>query len=118
MLRKLLIVLLTSLGLVVGLSACSSEPVADSASYTIIDVRTPAEYAAGHLEGAINIDVESGQFAEQVATLDKAEDYAVYCRSGRRSAIAADQMSHLGFTQVTDLGSVEAAASATGLPVQ
>jgi rhodanese-related sulfurtransferase len=83
----------------------------------IIDVRTPEEYAQGHLEGAINLDVESGDFEAGLADLDPAAAYSVYCRSGRRSAIAADVMAENGFTEVTDLGSLESAAATTGLPV-
>ena len=83
----------------------------------IIDVRTPAEFAEGHLEGAVNHNVEDGTLAAALAGLDPAGEYVVYCRSGRRSAIAVAQMADAGFANVTDLGSVEEAASATGLAV-
>ena len=95
--------------------AASTEPAA--AEVIIIDVRTPEEFAQGHLEGAINLDVEGGEFEAGLADLDPAAEYSVYCRSGRRSAIAADVMAQNGFTEVTDLGSLESAATATGLPV-
>jgi rhodanese-related sulfurtransferase len=83
----------------------------------IIDVRTPEEFAQGHLDGAINLDVESGAFETGLADLDPSAAYAVYCRSGRRSAMAADVMAENGFTDVADLGSIEAAATATDLPI-
>jgi rhodanese-related sulfurtransferase len=83
----------------------------------IIDVRTPEEFAQGHLDGAVNLDVESGEFEAGLADLDPSASYAVYCRSGRRSALAADVMAQNGFDDVADLGSLDAAASATGLPV-
>jgi phage shock protein E len=70
---------------------------------TVIDVRTPAEYAAGHIDGAINIDVEGPTFSSDIEKLDKNGAYALYCHSGRRSAIAADQMSQAGFTKITNL---------------
>jgi rhodanese-related sulfurtransferase len=70
---------------------------------TVIDVRTPAEYAAGHIDGAINIDVEGPTFSSDIEQLDKNGAYALYCHSGRRSAIAADQMSQAGFTKITNL---------------
>ncbi len=70
---------------------------------TVVDVRTPAEFAAGHVAGAINIDVESADFATRIADLDTAGTYAVYCRSGRRSAIAADQLADAGFANVYNL---------------
>ena len=95
--------------------AASTEPAA--ADVIIIDVRTPEEYAQGHLEGAINLDVEGGEFEAGLADLDPTAAYSVYCRSGRRSAMAADVMAENGFTEVTDLGSLESAAAATGLPV-
>ncbi|MCB1270646.1 MAG: rhodanese-like domain-containing protein [Microthrixaceae bacterium] len=58
----------------------------------VIDVRTPEEYAEGHVEGAELIDVQSAEFASQIADLDPEAQYVVYCRSGNRSAAAAAQM--------------------------
>jgi phage shock protein E len=70
---------------------------------TVIDVRTPAEFAAGHVDGAVNIDVEGATFQADIGTLDKNGTYAVYCHSGRRSALATDAMSQAGFTNVYNL---------------
>lgn len=70
---------------------------------TVLDVRTPAEYAAGHLPGAVNIDVESSSFEQQVSELPKDDTYFVYCRTGNRSGVATDQMADLGFTDLYDL---------------
>jgi phage shock protein E len=69
----------------------------------IVDVRTPDEFAAGHLQNAVNINVEDPDFAEEIESLDKAATYAVYCRSGRRSAVATDVMGAAGFTSVFNL---------------
>ena len=69
----------------------------------VIDVRTSAEYAQGHMANAINIDVEAGDFDSEIGNLDKKVAYAVYCRSGRRSAIAAEKMANLGFTSIFNL---------------
>ena len=75
----------------------------------VLDVRTPAEYAAGHLPGAVNIDVQAADFASRLQALDKKTAYAVYCHSGRRSAIASAQMTDAGFSQVVDLdGGIQA----------
>ncbi len=71
---------------------------------TIVDVRTPQEFAQGHLPGAVNIDVEGTDFAQQVQTLDPGAPYAVYCRSGNRSAVALQVMDQLGFTGAYHLG--------------
>jgi rhodanese-related sulfurtransferase len=83
---------------------------------TVIDVRTPSEFAAGHLAHAVNMDLEGGQFSQRIASLPKGAAYMVYCHSGRRSAIAAATMASAGFTTIYDLGGI-AAWQAAGLPV-
>jgi phage shock protein E len=82
---------------------------------TIIDVRTADEFAAGHIEGAVNYDIEGGQFSALIEPLDRSKPYMVYCHSGRRSALAADAMVAAGFTQVYDLGGLSD-WTAAGLP--
>jgi rhodanese-related sulfurtransferase len=84
---------------------------------TVIDVRTPTEYAAGHLAGARNIDVEGGDFGSAISVLDKSAAYVVYCHSGRRSAMAAEQMAAAGFTDIVDGGAM-ADLVAAGAPTQ
>jgi rhodanese-related sulfurtransferase len=72
----------------------------------LVDVRTKGEYESGHVEGAVNIPVSA--LAERLAELEpKTEGVVVYCRSGHRSAKAADILRKAGFTQVFDLGSVK-----------
>lgn len=66
----------------------------------VVDVRTPGEYAPAHLSGAVNVDVEGASFDAQIAALDKGATYAIYCRSGRRAAVAADAMRAAGFTSL------------------
>ena len=83
----------------------------------VLDVRTAGEFAAGHIENAINIDVESGSFDSEIAKLDKTVEYAVYCHSGRRSAIAADKMAKAGFTKLTNLQDGVASWQAAGYPL-
>lgn len=68
-----------------------------------LDVRTPVEFAQGHLVNAVNIDFQSGYFEEEVAKLDKNATYAVYCRSGNRSGQAVKVMEDLGFTSIYDM---------------
>jgi len=70
---------------------------------TVLDVRRPDEFAAGHLPNAININVESDSFKTEIAKLDKKGDYAIYCHSGRRSMIAANEMAGMGFTKLSNL---------------
>jgi rhodanese-related sulfurtransferase len=69
----------------------------------LLDVRTPQEYAEGHLPGALNLDVRGSGFAARLASLDRGALYAVYCHSGSRSALALRQMAASGFTRVVDL---------------
>ena len=83
----------------------------------VLDVRTAGEFASGHIENAINIDVESGSFDSEIAKLDKTVEYAVYCHSGRRSAIAADKMAKAGFTKLTNLQDGVASWQAAGYPL-
>jgi phage shock protein E len=125
-----------ALAATLGLAACSStsEPragaeapaaadtsaeqpsiVDEVAGRTIIDVRTPDEYAAGHLEGSVNIDVQAPTFEDEIAQLPTDGSYLLYCRSGNRSAAAAAQMAALGFTDVVDGGAFDALVAA-GMP--
>ncbi|MDO5495392.1 MAG: rhodanese-like domain-containing protein [bacterium] len=70
---------------------------------TLIDVRTPEEFASGHLPGAVNIDVQSATFAAEIAELDREGTYALYCRSATRSRIAESAMIADGFERVFGL---------------
>ena len=113
---------------VLGLSACSSSESGSSSETsiaqitlvpagTVIDVRTAAEFAEGHVQGARNLDIQNGDFEKALATLDKDASYNVYCRSGNRSAVAVEMMRNAGFTNVVDLGASEDAAKALALPI-
>ena len=84
-------------------------------STVLLDVRTPAEFAAGHIAGAVNVDVQSAAFAQKIETLDHVKNYAVYCHSGNRSKAAKTAMQQSGFSHVFDLaGGIEAWQSAGG----
>ena len=129
MIRRLGPLLILAMVAVFAVAACSAdaaEPVqtvsaSDAVemldSRTVIDVRTPAEYEQGHVVGAININVESPDFGDQIAELDKDEPYLLYCRSGRRSDIAADEMAEAGFTDIADAGGIADLANA-GAPIE
>lgn len=74
--------------------------------YIILDVRTPEEFAAGHIAGAILIpDYEIGEKAESILT-DKEQLILVYCRSGRRSKNAANELATLGYTNIKEFGGI------------
>lgn len=132
----LAVVAILSLG---GATACSSGSTADTSvtatgpiqrvdvdgfqqaiddGATVVDVRTPAEYASGHIAGAVNIDVESPTFADQIAGLNPGASYAVYCRSGNRSGTATTAMVDGGFTDVLDLDGGIIAWQSAGQPVE
>lgn len=82
---------------------------------TLLDVRTPAEFATGHLPGAVNVDVSSRDFLARLDQLDRAGTYAVYCHSGNRSAAALQIMTQAGFTSAFDLrGGLQAWQDAGG----
>lgn len=118
--KKLVAAVAIIIGSTFTVTACSpaaSPSVEVTASTTVIDVRTPAEFAEGHLEGAVNIDVSAPTFASEISQLPVDGEYVIYCRSGNRSAQAVDQMEGLGFTNLTDAGGVQQASAATGLPV-
>lgn len=84
---------------------------------TIIDVRTPSEFSEGHIDGAVLIDLSSATFIEDVQALPRDGAYAVYCRSGNRSATATAAMRELGFTNIVELGGGILEWSASGYPV-
>jgi rhodanese-related sulfurtransferase len=98
-----------------GLAGCATEKVDMATVAAVIDVRTPAEFTSGHLEGALNFDIQGMTFMEEIATLDPDATYLVYCRSGSRAAAAVDTMKSIGIDNVTNLGSVNDALSATDL---
>lgn len=76
----------------------------DTKEHVLVDVRTPQEYNQGMIENAININVE--ELASRVDELPKDEPIVLYCRSGNRSAQAAQILEDAGFTEVYDLGGV------------
>ena len=102
-----------------GLTACSSPEPVDPADYAmIIDVRTPEEWATGHIEGAVRIGIADADFAAQLEELDKSADYYIYCRSGNRAGQAIDYMKSVGFSgELVNGGAVADASAALGLPV-
>lgn len=115
--------LLTAIALIVGVTfavaACTSpaQPVGLDQGTVIIDVRTPGEFATGHLEDALNIDVQSPDFLTRVSELDPDASYFIYCRSGNRSGQAISQMRNLGFSDMINGRSVQQASDYSGVPV-
>lgn len=69
----------------------------------IIDVRTVKEFKEGHIRNSQNICVSDDNFEERASALDKNKPVYVYCRSGKRSAKAAEILKEMGFKEVYDL---------------
>ena len=128
---RLAVLLVALLGLTSALTACSSDgsdgastdagegteasgpaPGVEAATQaldeerTVIDVRTPEEYEAGHVVDAELIDIQGTEFDAQIAELDPDGAYVVYCRSGNRSAAAARAMEAAGL-DVIDGGGLD-----------
>jgi len=87
--------------------------------FVILDVRTPAEFAENKIDPkAVNIDVDSPDFVKEINKLDKNKNYLVYCRTGRRSAIASQTMTDNGFAKIQNMegGTVEWFSSSQANP--
>ena len=69
----------------------------------VLDVRTSEEFEAGHIDGAVNVDFLSDDFAKVLAELDRGATYILHCKSGSRSTKALDVMKEQGFTNVAHL---------------
>jgi hydroxyacylglutathione hydrolase len=67
----------------------------------VLDVRTPQEFAAGHVPGAVNVPHD--ELPSRLAEVPRDKDVVLYCRSGRRSALAADVLAANGYTRVSHL---------------
>jgi phage shock protein E len=90
-------------GSIMNMNAKDFAAKTHDAGVVILDVRTPAEFNQGHIQGAVNMDVEASTFDSNMAKLDKTKSYAVYCRSGNRSVVATQAMSKAGFTHLYNL---------------
>ena len=71
-----------------------------NADFVVLDVRTPAEFAAGALPGATNLDIQAKDFESRLGRLDRGKSYLVYCRSGNRSTRAVQAMEKMGFRSI------------------
>lgn len=90
----------------------------DGKKVVILDVRSPAEYANGHLHGSTNIDIRDPQFQARIDKLDKNQTYLVHCAVGMRSARACEAMDKLEFKNLYDLKGGLTAWEKAGLPLE
>ncbi len=66
----------------------------------VIDIRSAQEFSSGYIKGAINIDIKSANFKEELLKLDKSATIAVCCKNGTRSTVAAERLASKGYTVV------------------
>jgi rhodanese-related sulfurtransferase len=90
------------------------EFAASQTPHLLVDVRTAQEFAAGHIAGAVNIDVQT--LPARIRELPTDRPVILYCRSGKRSATAAQILRRAGYNNVRDLGGI-LEWSAQGLPL-
>jgi thioredoxin len=105
------------IALIILMSACSqsqsqstnlsansfADKIKELPNETVLDVRTPEEYAKGHIADAKNINWKDADFASRVEQMDKSKPVFVYCLSGIRSAAAAKKMREMGFKEVYEM---------------
>lgn len=118
--KKFLLIIIAILGLSCASNAHSNKSFTDmnvnqfakfisEDGVQLLDVRTPEEYNEGHLNNAININVFDDDFLDQASkNLDKNKPVAVYCRSGKRSADAAEKLASKGYKVTNLLGGIMA----------
>jgi rhodanese-related sulfurtransferase len=87
-------------------------------SVVILDIRTPGEFSQGHIKGAMNIDYLAGDFATNLAALDRDKTYVIHCQSGNRSGRSLSQFRELGFQKVLHLDAGFTGWQKAGQPVQ
>ena len=92
--------------------------MAEDKQNVILDVRTPAEFLAGHIPGAVNLDVSASDFQAKAALLDRNKIYLVHCASGVRSARACEKLNHLDFPNLYNLPGGFRAWAKAGKPVE
>ena len=90
----------------------------DNPKIVVLDVRTPEEFAKGHIAGAKNVDFKAADFAEKVAALDKGKTYLVHCAAGGRSGQTIDLMKAGSFAAVYHLNEGFKAWEKAGKPVE
>lgn len=119
---------------VIALSSCSSktsqgvksdltatefaEKMKEIPDAIVLDVRTPNEFAGGHLAHAVNVNWDGNDFHNEIGKLDKAKPVFVYCLSGARSAAAANEMRSNGFKEVYEMSGGIMKWRAANLPLE
>ncbi len=95
-----------------NLSPIDAKKQVETQKGELLDVRTAAEYEAGYIEGAKNIDFLNGDFERAINSFDKSKVYYLYCRSGGRSGKSAELLVAAGFEKVYNIGGFDSLAAA------
>lgn len=90
-------------GKIYNVSAVDFQKVTQLKKVSVVDIRTPQEFAQGHIKNAINIDWYQRSFRELIQDIPKDKPIAIYCRSGNRTSKAANLLQSLGFTEIVNL---------------
>ena len=101
-----------------NLSVADFAKMAGDKQNIILDVRTAQEFQAGHIAGALNLDVTAADFEQKAATLDKSKTYLVHCASGVRSERACKKMIQLEFPHLYNLAGGYKAWVGAGEPME
>lgn len=88
------------------IDSIEAQGLIEQGGVTVVDVRTPKEYAERHIPGAINIPVETIGDQQPAELTDPDAELLIYCRSGVRSRQAAEKLVSLGYKNVTDMGGI------------
>jgi rhodanese-related sulfurtransferase len=94
------------------------ETLKEDPKIIIVDIRTPEEFAQGHLAHAKNINFMGGSFEDELAKLDKSKTYMMHCRSGGRSTRSLPIWKKLGFQKVIHLNKGMNDIQTTQLPLE
>ena len=107
--KTIVVILMVLVGVLVGCLGPKGGKMKLSDNAVLLDVRQADEFNAGHIDGAVLVPHDT--IAEKIGAVvpDKNTPVYIYCRSGRRSAIAVEAMRKLGYTNLTDLGGMDEA---------
>jgi len=99
-------------------AAGAKKLLADGGNVVVLDVRTPEEFAGGHVAGAKNLDFNSADFRENLSKLDREKTYLVHCEAGGRSIRSLSRFKELGFKSVVHLDGGFSGWVKAGQPVE
>lgn len=95
----------------------AAQLIKESSDVVVLDIRTPEEFAEGHVAGAVNVDFRADSFEEKIGELDPGTPYVVHCRSGGRSAQSLPILEKAGFEKIYHLEAGFNGWTASNLPV-